>query len=86
MNWTTHYWDEFGVEILDPDERGFVPAIGDGFLDGSTRRWRVVDRWFSIDHHGHFADGWHVFLAPVVPGSEDDRLKRIAPDYFQSDV
>ncbi|MFJ7137667.1 hypothetical protein [Streptomyces fungicidicus] len=39
-------------------------------------RYRVVDSWFSYDHHG-------VFLEPVA--EEDDRLRHLAPDYFRQE-
>jgi hypothetical protein len=37
-----------------------------------------------MNKHGHFDVGWHVFLEPVEDGGSDDRLKRLAPDYFGS--
>ncbi|MGW7193890.1 hypothetical protein [Streptomyces sp. NPDC054838] len=46
-------------------------------------RYRVVDSWFSHDHHGIFDDGLHIFLEPVT--EEDDRLRHLAPDYFRED-
>jgi hypothetical protein len=56
--------------------------IGDGFLWSDGKRYRVVDRWLSFDHHGHFNESLHVFLESVEEFSEHDRLGNAAPDYF----
>lgn len=59
-------------------EEGVIPlAKGMGFVHGSGHRYRVVDLWFSIDHHGRFDDGLHVFLEKV--DASDDRLKPWRP-------
>jgi hypothetical protein len=58
--------------------------IGDGFIDGRGSRYRVVDRWLSIDRHGAMDTAWHVFVEPVEPGSDDDRPGRLHPTYFRS--
>ncbi|MGW7102900.1 hypothetical protein [Streptomyces sp. NPDC054883] len=56
--------------------------VGTGVLLRGDR-YRVVDSWFSHDHHGIFDDGLHIFLEPVT--EEDDRLRHLAPDYFRED-
>jgi hypothetical protein len=67
------------------DSGGFeLPTIGDGWLWEDGTRWRVADRWLSLNKHGYFDVGWHVFLEPVEVGGADDRLKHLAPDYFAS--
>ena len=66
-------------------ENGLVLlSRGDGFVWGDGTRYRVADTWLSFDKHGRFDVGLHVFLERVEEGSEDDRLGRLAPDYFNS--
>ena len=49
---TTFYLDG---EMADYQEETMMPLnIGDGFLWSDGKRYRVVDRWLSFDHHGHF--------------------------------
>lgn len=68
-----------------PRTRMVPLKIGDGFLWSDGTRYRVVDRWLSFDHHGHFNESLHVFLESVEPFSADDRLGNAAPDYFRED-
>lgn len=70
-------------EELSYQEDSMLPLhIGDGLLWGDGRRFRVKDRWISYDHHGHFPEGLHIFLEPVEEFGADDRLAKLAPDYF----
>jgi hypothetical protein len=78
---TTFYLDG---EMTEYQEETMMPLnIGDGFLWSDGTRYRVVDRWLSFDHHGHFNESLHVFLESVEPFSEDDRLGNAAPEYFR---
>jgi hypothetical protein len=71
-----------GVE-QEYNEPTMIPlSRGDGLLWTDGRRLRVVDRWISYDHHGRFGEGLHLFLEPVEEFGEDDRLGKLAPDYF----
>ena len=54
---------------------------GQGIIWSDGERYRVVDTWFSIDHHGHFNDGLHVFMELVDP--KDDLPRMLAPAYFR---
>jgi hypothetical protein len=74
--------DQDSPFFTDDDGKLGLPAIGDGWLWGDGTRYRVADRWLSLDHHGHFNDGWHVFLERVEVGGDDDRLQHLAPEYF----
>jgi len=65
------------------EERALMPLPrGTGIIWGDGTRYRVVDTWFSYDHHGQMAEGLHVFLEKVIPGSADDRPKAMLPAYF----
>lgn len=66
-----------------PIESGLLNLhIGQGVIWHDGRRLRVVDSWYSFDHHGYFNDGLHIFLEEVTD-DEDDLPKRMAPDYFK---
>jgi hypothetical protein len=79
--WPITYYDH--DVVLHQDEGTPPPlAVGDGLIWADGRRYRVIDKWVSYDHHGHFDDGVHIFLEPVT--TDDDRPKRIAPTYFTS--
>lgn len=80
--WINNYW--VAGELSWQDEYYHVPLEkGDGILVARQgyRRFRVVDLWYSDDGHGHFDAGRHIFLEDVT-GTEDDRLGRLAPEYF----
>lgn len=55
---------------------------GQGVIWADGRRLRVVDSWFSFDHHGRFDTGLHVFLEEVTDEA-DDLPKRLEPHYFR---
>lgn len=69
-----------GKEVWRYDDGLIQLATGTGVLLGGDR-YRIVDSWMSFDHHGVFDDGLHVFVEPVEP--EDDRLKKLEPEYFR---
>lgn len=70
-------------EELSYQEDSMLPLfIGDGLLWSEGKRYRVVDRWISYDHHGRFGEGLHIFLEPVEEFGPNDRLGSLAPDYF----
>jgi hypothetical protein len=71
-----------GTRELFQEEGLLTLSKGDGVLWGDGTRYRVVDTWLSFDKHGRFDVGMHVFLEPVEPFSDDDRLGRLARDYF----
>lgn len=80
------YYHVIGGEDLPHVEESMLPLVkGDGFIWGDGKRYRVVDRWMSYDHHGHFNDGLHIFLEPVEEFGPDDRLGHLAPRYFRSE-
>ncbi|HEX4218083.1 MAG TPA: hypothetical protein VHZ02_06940 [Acidimicrobiales bacterium] len=54
---------------------------GLGVIWGNGDRYLVVDTWFSVDHHGHFDDGLHIFMEKVWDRN-DDLPKKLAPEYF----
>ncbi|MET8481867.1 hypothetical protein ABZV68_32540 [Streptomyces clavifer] len=81
--WPTYFHEANDSAVLSMQEHGLLNLpIGTGVLLRGDR-YRVVDSWFSYDHHGIFDDGLHIFLGPVT--EEDDRLRHLAPNYFRKD-
>lgn len=81
--WTNHYWVD--GEWAWQDEYYHWPVQkGDGMVVAQQgyKRFRVVDVWYSDDHHGHFDIGRHIFLEDVT-GTADDRPGATAPNYFR---
>ena len=82
--WPTYFHKANDPAVLSMQEHGLLNLpVGTGVLLRGGR-YRVVDSWFSYDHHGVFDDGLHIFLEPVA--EEDDRLRRLAPGYFREDL
>ncbi|MEU9032776.1 hypothetical protein AB0D46_35785 [Streptomyces sp. NPDC048383] len=80
----TYFHEANGSAVLYMQENGLLNLpVGTGVLLRGDR-YRVVDSWFSYDHHGVFNDGLHVFVELVT--EEDDRLRHLAPDYFRQDT
>lgn len=45
------------------EEQGYLPIqIGQHILSGNGELYKVIDVWLSLDHHGVFNDGQHVFM------------------------
>lgn len=82
---STSFYDG-DTEIPFHQETGMLfLSKGEGVLWADGTRYRVGDVWLSFDKHGRFDVGFHVFLERVEEGDADDRLQRIAPNYFSHD-
>ncbi|MYU23724.1 hypothetical protein [Streptomyces sp. SID8352] len=81
--WPTYFHEANDSAVLSQQQGLLSLPVGTGVLLRGDR-YRVVDSWFSYDHHGVFNDGLHIFLEPVA--EEDDRLQHLAPDYFRDDL
>lgn len=79
---TTRVWLHFD-DRDDPDLFDDWPHFlkGEGLIWSEGERYRVVDTWWSVDHHGRMDDGLHVFLERVT-NPTDDRPRELHPDYF----
>ena len=85
LPWINNYWVH-GVWSWQDEHYHWPVQKGDGLIvaQQGNRRYRVVDVWYSNNHHGYFDDGRHIFLEEVT-GTEDDRPGCSAPpDYFSS--
>lgn len=71
-----------GKLILESEMLGENFRKGMGVIWSESERYRVVDTWFSIDHHGQMDDGLHIFMEPVWDRG-DDLPKKLLPDYFE---
>ncbi|MFH8692626.1 hypothetical protein ACH4EC_37955 [Streptomyces anulatus] len=81
--WPTYFHKSDSSDVLYQEDEGLLTLpVGAGVLV-LGECYRVVDTWFSYDHHGVFNLGWHVFLERAT--EEDNRLQRLAPDYFRND-
>lgn len=81
--WSTYFHKADSADVLYQQEEGLLNLpVGSGVLVLGDC-YRVVDSWFSYDHHGVFALGQHVFLEEAT--EENNRLKHIAPAYFRED-
>ncbi len=85
--------DEARIDVTyhfpDGDERQIEweyipPAIGNGWVDEDNTRYRIADVWSIHAKRGRFEYGVHVFLEEVE--ESDDRLHRVAPDYYRRDI
>lgn len=63
------------------EEQGYLPIqVGQHILGPRGDFYKVVDVWFSFDHHGLFGDGQHVFMEPAeLPR---DQMTVRGRDYF----
>lgn len=81
--WPTYFHEADSSDVLYTQEEGLLTLpVGTGTVV-LGKCYRVVDTWFSYDHHGIFNLGWHIFLEPAT--KEDNRLRSIEPEYFRED-
>ena len=56
--------------------------LGTGILGGGGEMYRVVDSWLSLDDHGRFGRGMHIFM---VPATRPNTLTLASPDDFPAE-
>ncbi len=56
--------------------------LGTGILGDGGEMYRVVDSWLSLDDHGRFGHGMHIFM---VPATRPNTLTLASPEDFPAE-